>query len=357
MTKYRSKRQVAGSSPAGVASAFRRDRGAGRSVTTGIDGVTVANALTINDGVAEAVILPELGAGLASYDLFDASGRVPLFCPRRDPLRGGPFDLALNLLVPWSNRISGAGNLTASSIRSLRTCPASRSRSTAMAFRAHGWSGARRRTAPTCRSAPMAQARSGTKLARAIPSTRAPRHAALRSQSRARTAAFRPRLSPLDRAERGNAAQGQGRAGLMETHDHLPAGEAPAASRAEWDFAAPRALPSGWINNAFLGWEVARPSCGPTGASSLRLKPIRRSRPTSSIRPPIRPTSSFSSRSPIRWTPTTCPAGEANGLTILAPQETLSAACRFCPKPRPRDPVPAAPRIQPGRELHSNKRQ
>jgi aldose 1-epimerase len=41
----------------------------------------------------------------------------------------------------------------------------------------------------------------------------------------------------------------------METHDHLPAGEASAASRGEWDFAAPRALPSGWVNNAFLGWD------------------------------------------------------------------------------------------------------
>ena len=42
---------------------------------------------------------------------------------------------------------------------------------------------------------------------------------------------------------------------VLENNDHLPAGEAPAASRPEWDFAAPRALPSRWINNAFLGWD------------------------------------------------------------------------------------------------------
>ena len=130
--------------------------------------MTVGNALTINDGVAEAVILPELGAGLASYDLIRASGRVPLFRPRRDPSRGGPFDLALNLLVPWSNRISGGGFRFNGQFHPLAPNLPGGLRSTATAFRADGWSGARRRTAPTCRSAPMAQARSGTKLARAI---------------------------------------------------------------------------------------------------------------------------------------------------------------------------------------------
>jgi aldose 1-epimerase len=41
----------------------------------------------------------------------------------------------------------------------------------------------------------------------------------------------------------------------LENSDHLPDGEAPVASRVEWDFAAPRALPGDWINNAFLGWD------------------------------------------------------------------------------------------------------
>ena len=65
--------------------------------------------LTISDGAAEAVIVPDLGAGLAAYDLLSPSGRMPLFRPCRDLARAGPFDLALNLLVPWSNRISGGG--------------------------------------------------------------------------------------------------------------------------------------------------------------------------------------------------------------------------------------------------------
>ena len=65
--------------------------------------------LAIADGVAEAAIVPVLGAGLASYDLVDGAGRAALFRPCRDPSRAQAFDLASNLLVPWSNRISGGG--------------------------------------------------------------------------------------------------------------------------------------------------------------------------------------------------------------------------------------------------------
>jgi aldose 1-epimerase len=65
--------------------------------------------VTLGDGVAEATVAPDLGGGLASYDLVGAAGRAALFRPCRDLSRAGPFDLANNLLVPWSNRISGGG--------------------------------------------------------------------------------------------------------------------------------------------------------------------------------------------------------------------------------------------------------
>ena len=54
-------------------------------------------------------MVPELGAGLASYDLVDAGGRTPLFRPCRELSDAHPFELANNLLLPWSNRISGGG--------------------------------------------------------------------------------------------------------------------------------------------------------------------------------------------------------------------------------------------------------
>jgi aldose 1-epimerase len=65
--------------------------------------------VTIADDLAEASIVPELGAGLAWYDLMIDGRREPIFRPCREPSEACPFDLALNLLVPWSNRISGGG--------------------------------------------------------------------------------------------------------------------------------------------------------------------------------------------------------------------------------------------------------
>jgi len=65
--------------------------------------------VTLSDGIAEATVAPDLGGGLASYDLVGAVGRAPLFRPCRNLSRAGPLDLANNLLVPWSNRISSGG--------------------------------------------------------------------------------------------------------------------------------------------------------------------------------------------------------------------------------------------------------
>ena len=71
--------------------------------------MTTSRILPLCDGAAEAVIVPELGAGLASYDVIDAGDRRPVFRPCRKPSAARPFDLASILLVPWSNRISGGG--------------------------------------------------------------------------------------------------------------------------------------------------------------------------------------------------------------------------------------------------------
>jgi galactose mutarotase-like enzyme len=97
---------------------------------------TSRSILTLFDGVAEAVVVPELGAGLASYDLIEADTRIPLFRPRRDLRGAGPFDLANNLLLPWSNRISGGGFRFG----------------TATVSRPHGPSNPRSRPVPSCRS-------------------------------------------------------------------------------------------------------------------------------------------------------------------------------------------------------------
>ena len=62
----------------------------------------------LENGEACAIVLPQHGAGLASFDLRTRAGRLPAF----RPLTGEPrheHDLALYLLLPFSNRIGGGG--------------------------------------------------------------------------------------------------------------------------------------------------------------------------------------------------------------------------------------------------------
>ena len=60
--------------------------------------------LELNDGRSRLVIAPENGGGIASFDaLTPGRGAVPLLKP------AGGGGIGCELLVPWSNRISGGG--------------------------------------------------------------------------------------------------------------------------------------------------------------------------------------------------------------------------------------------------------
>jgi aldose 1-epimerase len=318
----------------GVASAFGRSRGR-QPISTVAGSVAAANALAINDGVAEAVILPDLGAGLAAYDLVGASGRTPLFRPCRDPSRAGPFDLANNLLVPWSNRISGGGFHFDGQFHPLvPNVPGER-------FPIHGNGFSSRWLVER------------VTVASAECSLRSDGPGPFRYEAHARYSltdgALTMRLSVLNVGPaplpfglgfhpwivRGARTQLKAKAErvVLETHDHLPTGEAPVASRPEWDFAAARVLPFGWINNAFLGWDGQASVLWPEKSLELDVE----------ADPPL---STYVLYSPSAEADVFCfepvthrvdahnlPGGpEANGLAILAPREAMSATCRFHPR-------------------------
>ena len=304
--------------------------------------MTAANALTINDGVAEAVIVPDLGGGLASYDLVGAPGRMPLFRPCREPSRAHPFDLALNLLVPWSNRISGGGFHFNGRFHPL----APNLPGEPHPIHGNGFSSQWQVERATAESAELLLRSDGPGPFRSEARASYSLHAgALAMRLSVRNLAAEPLPFGLGFHPwivRSAATLLKAKAGrvVMETHDHLPAGEAPVGSRAEWDFAAPRPLPSGWINNAFLNWDGRATVVWPGRSLELEVE----------ADPPL---STYILYSPsdeadfFCFEPVTHPVDahnlpggpEANGLTILAPQETLSAACRFCPRLLPRDSV------------------
>jgi aldose 1-epimerase len=292
-------------------------------------------ALTIGDGLAEAVIVPCLGAGLASYDLVGAGERTALFRPCRDPSRAGPFDFANNLLVPWSNRISGRGFSFAGSFHRLDpnlsgepypihgngflsrwSIERAASDSAELSLRSDG-------PGPFRYEAHAAYALAGGALSMRL---------SVRNLG-AKPLPFGLGFHPWIVRTPETRLQAKAARVMLETGDHLPAGEAPVDSRPEWDFGAPRPLPGEWINNAFLAW----------GGSGCVLWPDHKLALDIKADPPV---STYIVYSPGRGADFFCfepvthpvdahnlPGGpEANGLTILSPQETLSARCRFCPR-------------------------
>jgi aldose 1-epimerase len=308
------------------------------------DGVAVANALTINDGVAEAVIAPEMGAGLASYDLLGAGGRTPLFRPCRNPSRAGPFDLANNLLVPWSNRISGGGFHFNGQFHPL----APNVPGELFPIHGNGFSSRWENERAIADSAEFSLRSEGPGPFRYEAHARYSLTAGALSM-RLSVRNLGPGPLPFGLGfhpwiARSASTQLRAKAAcvVLETRDHLPAGEAPIASRPEWDFAAARVLPSGWINNAFLGWDGGATILWPEQGLELDVE----------ADPPL---STYILYSPsdradfFCFEPVTHPVDAhnrpggpaANGLTILAPREAMAATCRFRPRRLRPDPVRA----------------
>jgi aldose 1-epimerase len=297
--------------------------------------VTASRILTLCDGAAEAVIVPELGAGLASYDVIDAGDRRPVFRPCRKPSAARPFDLASILLVPWSNRISGGGftfagifhplqpNLPGepypihgngfSSAWSVRNASAEK---VELSLRSSG-------PGPFCYEARATYALDAGALSMWLSVGN------LGPESLPFGLGFHPWLVRTP----GTLLQAKAKQVVFENGDHLPNGEVRVASRPEWNFAAPRALPADWVNNAFFDWD----------GHARVLWPERRLELDVTADPPL---STYILYSPSAkadffcFEPVTHPVDAhnlpggpaANGLTILAPQETVSATCRFCPR-------------------------
>jgi aldose 1-epimerase len=296
---------------------------------------TSPSVLTLFDGVAEAVVVPELGAGLASYDLIEADRKTPLFRPRRDLRGAGPFDLANNLLLPWSNRISGGGFRFGGRFHPIPPNLAGE----AYPIHGNGFS-----TAWTVKSAEPA----GAELSLTSHGP-GPFHYAAHAFYRLQAGALTMRLTIVNVAVEplpfglgfhpwivrtaDTRLRAKAERVLLETSDHLPSGKAHVSSHRQWNFSHGRGLPSGWINNAFLGWD---------GRANI----VWRDRKLALEIEAETPLDVYIVYSPSAEADFFCfepvthlvdahnaPGGpQANGLAILQPQTSVSAACRFRPR-------------------------
>lgn len=278
--------------------------------------------IELNDGQARLVVAPETGAAIARYDAL-AAGAAPV--PLLKPGDGGGAS-GCQLLVPWSNRISGGGFTFDGRFHAVApNVPGE-------AFPIHGdgfqkpWRLARRTDTEAellLDEGAIGPYRYEATVTYAL-----------------RDGALEARLSVENRAgmrlpyglgfhpwfPRGETTtlQAKARRVWLEDERHLPVGVVPVSERPIWDFAQATPLPPAWVNNAFEGWDgratIAQPEQGVavTLAASPELDVYILYSPS--------PDAGFLCFEPVSHT---VDAHHGEGLTVLAHGETMSAAMRL----------------------------
>jgi aldose 1-epimerase len=295
----------------------------------------VTRAVFLNDGIAEAAVLPALGAGLAWYDLVDGGARAPIFRPCRDFAKAHPFDLANILLVPWSNRISGGGFSHGGTFHALAANVAGEE------FPLHGngfsseWrvaEASQKHVAMTLESAGPGPSRYRARAAYELNAGAL----TVRVSATNRGAVALPfglGLHPWIVRTPVATLQAQAKELVMEDCRHLPECVRPVGARADWDFRIARPLPLGFINNAFLGWDGRASVIWADRGLALDIV-ADPALSTAIIYSPGEAADFFC------FEPVTHPVdahnlpggSHANGLAILRPGETLEVASRFAPR-------------------------
>jgi aldose 1-epimerase len=213
--------------------------------------------IVLDDGRARVAVHPDQGAAVGRYDLIDPAGNAqPILQTAPAAGREGPFALGLNLLVPFSNRISGGGFWHGSVFHRLE-------RNTADPYPIHGngftlpWSlreATGNRALLTLSASGPGPFRYDAEVAYGLADGALT--ARLMLINRAATslpygAGFHPWFVRSPRARLTMNAAGY----WTETADHLPDTYLPCAGDERFDFSHGRALPTAFFNNAVTGWD------------------------------------------------------------------------------------------------------
>ncbi|MBA3518731.1 MAG: aldose 1-epimerase [Rhizobiales bacterium] len=291
--------------------------------------------VVIGAGDLRAEIVPSLGAALARFDLIDGGARLALFRPWPEEGSDDPTQLACNLLVPWSNRISGGGFKFDGRFYPLEAEFAG----DPFPLHGNGWVSkwTLRDHAPSRAVLDLDAAGSGAySYSSRVEYELDPSALTIRLTVESCSATALPfglGLHPW--LPRGTATGLRAKAETvwLEDERHLPTGSLGVRARPDWDFAAPRPLPASWINNAFTGWDRHASVEWPERRLALTIEASER-------------LETYLLYSPSADSPFFCfepvshpvdahnlPGGPAaNGLVVLAPGERLSVHCRFAPR-------------------------
>lgn len=224
--------------------------------------------IALTDGVVAALVSPARGGGLARFDHVGRGKREPLFRPEPEGGTDEPFALACNVLVPWSNRVSGGGF----SLDGQRYDLPPNRPSEPYPIHGNGFSEPWELVEHTADAAVLALDSAGPGPYRYFGTLRYELDAGtltmtLSAENRAAMPlpfglGFHPWLvrTPDMRLK------APARSVWREDERHLPLGAGPVGIPPRWDFSKPRRLPPDFVNNAFTGWtgaaQVAWPSRG-----------------------------------------------------------------------------------------------
>jgi aldose 1-epimerase len=292
------------------------------------------HTISLSDGVAKVEIVPSLGAGLASYDLISHAGCEPLLRPCRDLSRATPFDLANNLLVPWSNRISGGGFAFGGRFYPLLPNHAGER----MPIHGNGFYSEWEVVEASALSAFLTLNFDGPGPFRFLAAVRySLDQGALRVELRVtnhgqEALPFGLGLHPWFPRTPGTTLRARAPVVTLEDQFHLPVGQIAVASREDWNFSTHRRLPESWINNDFSPWDghaeivwsdrALRLSIEAEGALSAYILYSPASDANFFCFEPVTHLIDAHNR----------PGGpRANGLAILDQRDDRAIACRFAP--------------------------
>jgi len=289
--------------------------------------------ITISDGIARAVVHPGAGASIGCYDLIDGQQSLPLFRASPDPGRSGVFALGCNVLVPWSNRISGGGFTAGGMFHALPANLAGEP------FPIHGngfqaeWTvmhaGSSHIQLTLDSEGPGPYRYSAALTYRltdgALAMTLGVRNCA--SVTLPYGVGFHlwfPRTS-------GTTIQAVVNGVWLEDERHLPLRHEPIAKHSDWNFGIIHPLPRSWINNAFTGWDGNARIAWPDGGVILDAR-ASKVLGTPLIYSPSAAASCFCLETVSHPVDVHNKRNDAAaGLIDLSPEQQLSAGCVFRP--------------------------
>ena len=299
-------------------------------------GEGAGGSIGLADDHARLTLHPDRGAAVGRYDLRHGDEVLPLFLGNRSPVRPPPFDLGLNLLLPWSGRISGGGFRHDERFVALAPNLAGEP----FPIHGNGFQSAWRLVERSARTARLELASDGPGLfaydaAVTYALERGALTISLEVTNRARTTLpYGLGLHPWFPRTAATTLRAAARSIQLEDDRHLPAGRIGVRERPDWDFATGRRLPAAWVNNCFEGWDGRACIHWPERGVQLAVEATP-ALPAFILYSPGEDAGFFCLE------PVSHPVdahnldggAQANGLVLLAEGESLGAAVRFIPGP------------------------